>query len=93
MCLELRGYGLSDSEIMNFSDTVFRRRREIIRFLENASIWSADFEEVTSKSYMRGYRDLYQEVSAAHKLLIRMCDGYVKMRIVKIRVREKEQKG
>ena len=55
--------------------------------------WSADFEEVTSKSYMRGYRDLYQEVSAAHKLLIRICDGYVKMRIVKIRVREKEQKG
>ena len=55
--------------------------------------WSEDFEEVTSKSYMRGYRDLYQEVSAAHKLLIRICDGYVKMRIVKIRVREKEQKG
>jgi len=51
--------------------------------------WSPDFASVTSKSYMRGYRDIYKEVSFAHRLLIRMCDGFVNMRIVKIRVREK----
>ena len=49
--------------------------------------WDSDFESVTSKSYMRGYRDIYKEVGFVHRLLIRMCDGFVNMRIVKIRVK------
>lgn len=50
--------------------------------------WSADFAEVSSKSYMRGYRDIYRDVNLLHKLMIRFCDSLVKMVIVKIRFRE-----
>ena len=50
--------------------------------------WSADFVEVSSKSYMRGYRDIYRDVSLLHKMMIRFCDSLVKMIIVKIRFRE-----
>ena len=46
--------------------------------------WSTDFSSVSSKSYMRGYRDIYKDVSAFHKLMIRFCDRLVKMVIVKI---------
>jgi len=46
--------------------------------------WSDRFASVTSKSYMRGYRDIYSRVGAFHKLMIRFCDGLVRMRIVKI---------
>lgn len=46
--------------------------------------WSGNFSDVSSKSYMRGYRDIYHDVSLFHRLLIRFCDGPVKMRIVKI---------
>ncbi len=46
--------------------------------------WSPDFKSVTSKSYMRGYRDIYKDVNAFHKLMIRFCDSLVKMVIVKI---------
>lgn len=46
--------------------------------------WSADFAEVSSKSYMRGYRDIYGDVGLLHKLMIRFCDGFVNMRIVRI---------
>ena len=59
--------------------------------LESASElegWSADFAEVSSKSYMRGYRDIYRDVNLLHKLMIRFCDSLVKMIIVKIRFRE-----
>ena len=49
--------------------------------------WSADFASVTSKSYMRGYRDIYNDVSLFHKLMIRFCDSLVNMRIVKIQFR------
>lgn len=42
------------------------------------------FRAVSSKSYMRGYRDIYQNVGMFHKLMIRFCDSLVKMRIVKI---------
>ena len=55
--------------------------------------WSPDFELVTSKSYMRGYRDIYKDVSFVHKLLIRMCDGFVNMRIVKIQFKDKKPAG
>ena len=46
--------------------------------------WSKDFSRVSAKSYMRGYRDIYKDVSFLHKLMIRFCDRLVKMIIVKI---------
>lgn len=49
--------------------------------LEN---WSDDFASVSAKSYMRGYRDIYKDVSFFHKLMIKFCDGLVKMQIIKI---------
>ena len=55
--------------------------------LENESElagWSDHFASVTAKSYMRGYRDIYNSVGAFHKLMIRFCDSLVKMKIVKI---------
>ncbi len=51
--------------------------------------WSVDFADVSAKSYMRGYRDIYKEVSLFHKLMIRFCDGLVKMQIIKITFRHK----
>lgn len=46
--------------------------------------WSKDFVSVSSKSYMRGYRDIYKSVGLFHKLMIRFCDSFVNMRIVKV---------
>ena len=46
--------------------------------------WSDHFAAVSAKSYMRGYRDIYNDVSWFHKLMIRFCDRLVKMKIVKI---------
>ena len=46
--------------------------------------WSDRFATVTAKSYMRGYRDIYDDVGLFHKLMIRFCDSFVKMKIVKI---------
>ena len=46
--------------------------------------WSDRFASVTAKSYMRGYRDIYGSVGLLHKLMIRFCDGLVRMKIVKI---------
>jgi len=46
--------------------------------------WSDHFSSVTAKSYMRGYRDIYQNVGLFHKLMIRFCDALVKMKIIKI---------
>ena len=51
--------------------------------------WNDQFASVTAKSYMRGYRDIYDHVSLFHKLMIRFCDGLVRMKIVKIVFREK----
>ena len=51
--------------------------------------WGGEFASVTARSYMRGYRDIYPKVGLFHKLMIRFCDGLVKMKIVKI-VFEKE---
>ncbi len=50
--------------------------------------WSKDFISVTEKSYMRGYRDIYKDVSAPHKRMIKFCDGLVRMKIIKILFRE-----
>lgn len=49
--------------------------------------WSPDFAEVSSKSYMRGYRDIYRDVGPLYRLMIRFCDGPVGMVIVRIRFR------
>jgi hypothetical protein len=37
---------------------------------------------------MRGYRDIFPEVSAFHKLMIRFCDKAVKMKIIRIAFKE-----
>ena len=50
--------------------------------------WSGPFASVTAKSYMRGYRDIYDHVSPIHKLMIRFCDSLVRMKIVRITFRE-----
>ena len=50
--------------------------------------WSGRFASVTAKSYMRGYRDIYDHVSPLHKLMIQFCDRLVRMKIVKITFRE-----
>lgn len=49
--------------------------------------WSDAFASVTSKSYMRGYRDIYYEVGPIHKLMIRFCDSIVKMKIIRIQMK------
>ena len=46
--------------------------------------WSGDFADVSAKSYMRGYRDIYKDVSLFHKLMIKFCDVLVKMQIIKV---------
>ena len=46
--------------------------------------WSGDFADVSAKSYMRGYRYIYKDVSLFHKLMIKFCDGLVKMQIIKV---------
>ena len=48
------------------------------------ALWSERFASVTARSYMRGYRDIYRYVGAFHKLMIRFCDGLVRMKIVRI---------
>lgn len=58
--------------------------------LEDASeilSWKGRFKNVTSRSYMRGYRDIYNEVSRFHRLMIRFCDKLVKMVIIKVSFR------
>ena len=55
--------------------------------LENENelkVWNDRFASVTAKSYMRGYRDIYRDVGTFHKLMLRFCDGAVKMKIVRI---------
>lgn len=48
------------------------------------ALWSDHFTSVSSRSYMRGYRDIYRNVGIFHKLMIRLCDGLVRMKIVRI---------
>ena len=54
--------------------------------------WSDRFASVTAKSYMRGYRDIYSKVGLFHKLMIRFCDGPVRMKIVRIAFRGHSEK-
>ncbi len=42
------------------------------------------FGSVSAKSYMRGYRDIYNDVGLFHKLMIHFCDKFVNMKILKI---------
>ncbi|MBO6046898.1 MAG: class I SAM-dependent methyltransferase [Erysipelotrichaceae bacterium] len=46
--------------------------------------WSDDFESVTNRSYMCGYRDIRSSVSLLHRIMIWFCDHIVKMAIVKV---------
>ena len=46
--------------------------------------WNVNIRKVTSRSYMRGYRDIFHEVGLFHKLMILFCDHLVRMRIVKV---------
>lgn len=52
--------------------------------------WSSKFASVTSRSYMRDYRDIYSHVSLFHKLMIRFCDSLVNMNIVRIEFAKEE---
>ena len=38
----------------------------------------------SSRSYMRGYRDIYSSVGFFHRIMIRFCDRIVRMRIIRI---------
>ena len=51
---------------------------------EELKTWQGNFKSVAAKSYMRGYRDIYRDVSLLHRMMIRFCDGPVNMKIVKI---------
>jgi O-methyltransferase involved in polyketide biosynthesis len=53
--------------------------------------WSKNFASVTERSYMRGYRDIYKDVSTTHKLMIKFCESMVKMKIIKIVFRSENQ--
>lgn len=46
---------------------------------------------VSERSYMRGYRDIYQEVGLFHKLMLIFCDGPVRMKIVRIEFGKEER--
>ena len=50
--------------------------------------WSSRFESVSAKSYMRGYRDIWNEVGLFHKIMLFFCDRVVKMKIIRIKFRE-----
>ncbi len=42
------------------------------------------FHVDSSRSYMRGYRDIYPSVGFFHRIMIRFCDSVVRMRILRI---------
>lgn len=43
-----------------------------------------NFKNVSEKSYMRGYRDIYPNVRFLYKILIKICDNKMRMKIVRI---------
>ena len=53
--------------------------------------WSPDFASVEARSYMRGYRDIYSEMSLLYKLMIKFCDNWVNMQIIKITFGKRER--
>ena len=46
--------------------------------------WLGAADRVSERSYMRGYRDIYKDVGFLHRMMIKFCDGLVRMRIVRI---------
>ena len=73
--------------ILCVSSILWHRRQGALFSLDDPAIlklWSKQFADVSTKSYMRGYRDIYPKVNAFHKLMIRFCDNLVNMVIVKI---------
>ena len=55
--------------------------------LSDASViknWSDGISSVSTRSYMRGYRDIYRDVRLMYRLLIKFCDNLVDMNIVKV---------
>ena len=46
--------------------------------------WSSDFESVTTKSYMNGYRKIDRRFGVFNRLMAGMCDRLIKLDIVKI---------
>ncbi len=48
--------------------------------------WSKNFV-VTARSYMRGYRDIYKNVSVFFKLMIKFCDCFVNAKIVRVELK------
>ena len=46
--------------------------------------WNDRFMKVSTRSYMRGYRDIYSNVNLFHKLMMVFCDRLVRMKIYKI---------
>lgn len=55
--------------------------------IEEIRKWNSEFKNVTERSYMRGYRDIYKDLNMFHKLMLLFCDHLVKMRIIKIEFR------
>ena len=51
--------------------------------------WNGSFKKISARSYMRGYRDIINELSLFHKAMIWFCDHIVRMKIVKIEFQEK----
>lgn len=54
--------------------------------------WCTDFEVVTARSYMRGYRDIYKDVGLLHKMMILFCGRYVNMQIIRVAFKEESVK-
>ncbi len=52
-----------------------------------AESWNDHFKDVSERSYMRGYRDIYHDVSLFHRLMLLLCDKVVRMKIVRIEFR------
>ena len=50
--------------------------------------WDGNFKKVNARSYMRGYRDIMNELGLFHKAMIWFCDHIVRMKIVKIEFEE-----
>lgn len=53
--------------------------------------WHTGVKSVTDRSYMRGYRDIWNDVSLFHKLMLVFCDRLVKMRIMRIEFRGEDE--
>jgi O-methyltransferase involved in polyketide biosynthesis len=46
--------------------------------------WSDRFASVTSRGYMKGYRDLGKAIPWLYRRMCSLCDGFISMQIVRI---------